>query len=225
MTRLKENADPFMVELHEGSRKEPVEVQGKRWRETVRELSCGALDGVVDMAVPRRAYLGIHHWTPYRCRIVAVYDETTHEYHTCLTNIPGEVLTPEEVATLYGARWEIELLFKELKSRYKLDQIRSGKVEVVETLIWVAVLTLIVSRRLLHIAKESQPRELRSRFNPQRWAKVFVERGWQVLGMVLKMAGVARTEEEVYGLVVQVWSSDAVDSHVQRQKLRDGLWA
>ncbi|MGD0955162.1 MAG: transposase [Methanotrichaceae archaeon] len=31
------------------------------------------------------------------------------------------MLKPEEVARLYGARWEVEILFKELKSKYALD--------------------------------------------------------------------------------------------------------
>lgn len=35
---------------------------------------------------------------------------------TCyITNISPELLEPEEVVRLYGARWEVEILFKELK--------------------------------------------------------------------------------------------------------------
>ena len=40
-----------------------------------------------------------------------------------LTNIPVEILAAEDIARLYAARWEIELIFKELKSHYRMDQI------------------------------------------------------------------------------------------------------
>ena len=33
----------------------------------------------------------------------------------------AEILEQEDVGKLYGARWDIELMFKELKSRYALD--------------------------------------------------------------------------------------------------------
>lgn len=39
------------------------------------------------------------------------------------TNIPSEALSARDVAATYAVRWEVELLFKELKSQYRLDQI------------------------------------------------------------------------------------------------------
>ena len=37
------------------------------------------------------------------------------------SNIKSDILEPEDIGKLYGARWDIELMFKELKSRYALD--------------------------------------------------------------------------------------------------------
>jgi IS4 transposase len=49
----------------------------------------------------------------------------------------------------YAQRWQIESLFKELKSHYRLDQLPSSNRHVVRALIWAAVLSLVVSRRFL----------------------------------------------------------------------------
>lgn len=44
------------------------------------------------------------------------------KYSIFITNIPQSVLAPELIGTLYKYRWEIELLFKELKSIFNLDK-------------------------------------------------------------------------------------------------------
>ena len=46
------------------------------------------------------------------------------------------------------SRWKIELIFKELKSHYRLDEPPSTKAQIVGTLLLGAVITLLVSRRL-----------------------------------------------------------------------------
>jgi len=46
------------------------------------------------------------------------------------------------VAKLYGARWDIELISKELKSRYDLDVVNTRNPQIVEAYIWIAILTL-----------------------------------------------------------------------------------
>jgi IS4 transposase len=70
-----------------------------------------------------------------------------------ITNIQKDVLNAKDIAKLYGARWDIELLFKELKSRYALDVLETKNVQIIETLIWTAMLTLIVSRRIYSLVK------------------------------------------------------------------------
>jgi putative transposase len=64
-------------------------------------------------------------------------------------------LNAKDIAKLYGTRWDIELLFKELKSRYALDVLETKNVQIIEALIWTAMLTLIVSRRIYSLVKNS----------------------------------------------------------------------
>nr|WP_278244216.1 transposase [Desulfofundulus thermocisternus] len=99
--------------------------------------------------------------------MVGVLDKESKTYHFYLTNITPEQLSAEDVALLYRARWSIELVFKELKRLYQLDVFSSGAPAVVESLVLVAMLTLVVSHRLLNhmrlLASEKS-----ARFTPLR---------------------------------------------------------
>jgi len=75
--------------------------------------------------------------------MVCAFNSDSGKYHTYLTNIHVDILSAEEIALLYGARWEIELIFKELKSHYRMDQIPGANPNIVKCLIWIAILTLM----------------------------------------------------------------------------------
>ena len=66
-----------------------------------------------------------------------------------MTNISPEAPGAEDLAQLYACRWRIELVFKELNSHYRLDELPTRNAPMVEALILSSILTLLVSRRLL----------------------------------------------------------------------------
>src|SRR5450759_2006112 len=93
-----------------------------------------------------------------------------------ITNIQKDILNAKDIAKLYGARWDIELLFKELKSKYALDVLETKNVQVIEALIWTAMLTLIVSRRIYnHVRNSSSNPEKMVRYTQLRWSTIFAE--------------------------------------------------
>ena len=49
-----------------------------------------------------------------------------------ITNIQKNVLNAKNISKSYGARWDTELLFKELKSRYALDIPETKNIKVIE---------------------------------------------------------------------------------------------
>ena len=61
----------------------------------------------------------------------------------------------EDIAKLYGVRWDIKLLFKELKSEYKLDVPDTKNVHIIEFLIWTPILTLIAIKRIYSFVRNS----------------------------------------------------------------------
>ena len=54
----------------------------------------------------------------------------------------------DEVTMLYRVRWQVELLFKELKSHNNLKKFNTKKRPIVEGLIWASLLTLIIKRAI-----------------------------------------------------------------------------
>ncbi|MFC4986872.1 transposase, partial [Saliphagus infecundisoli] len=91
-----------------------------------------------------------------------------------------------DIAQLYRARWEVELLFKELKSRFRLDEINTTDPYIIETLIIMAAISLMISRVIvdeLHkldakqreVAADADSSESASRL-PRRRCSLAIER-------------------------------------------------
>ncbi len=73
------------------------------------------LDVEVEISFKRRKYNDKERLDTEKFRLIAVFNEDEEKYHMYLTNISKDILEPEDVAELYGARWDTELIFKELK--------------------------------------------------------------------------------------------------------------
>ncbi len=175
LTRLERNVNPTLVRSLRVHRGRSIDLEGKGWREVEPHLRRDVLDAEVEIAFVRRKYGGHRRGATLSARLVAVWDAESRTYHTYLTNVGPEVLNTEEVAELYGCRWEVEMVFKELKSQYALDRVNTTNRSVAEALIWASVLTLVVSRRLHSAVRERIPAELRVRYPPMRWGIAFRE--------------------------------------------------
>ena len=139
----------------------------------------------------------------------------TSRYHLYVTNIPPDRLTAEQVARVYTCRWQIELLFKEMKSYYRLGDIPSRKPHIVEALLYATLTTLVVSRRLLHAVREALRR--RQRVIPEgRWAAIFATVCAVILDLVLAPAHLAReAAKRIEGMLL----NEAIDPNLSRQLL------
>ena len=65
-----------------------------------------------------------------------------------ITNIPTELLAPEEAATLYKLRWQIELVFKSFKGSFQVDLIKGQSKNRVECFILSKLLAILVTSAL-----------------------------------------------------------------------------
>ena len=88
----------------------------------------------------------------------------------------------------YGGYFVNRLIFKELRSHYRMDQIPSANPETVKCLIWIAILALMCSRRILRLIRNANP-ENADRYTHLRWAKVFTEQADRLLTEVLECVG------------------------------------
>ena len=119
-----------------------------------------------------------------RMRLVCVRHPDSGQYRFCLSNITPEQLDAESLAQAYACRWQVELLFRELKSHYRLAEMPSRKAHVVETLLLTAVITLLVSRKLL-AAVRHRLRRRPHQVPEERWAAVFASVARDLLDIVL----------------------------------------
>jgi len=113
VSRLKNNADPSIVGVNRRWRGRTTDVVGKNLSEVLPGLTRQILDVEVEIAFKRRKYGGKQRKDVKHFRLVAVYNIEVEKYHLYLTNIPVDRFDAEDIALLYSARWEIELIFKE----------------------------------------------------------------------------------------------------------------
>ena len=105
-------------------------------------------------------------------------------YHLYLINVPREWLGLEHIPAVYAVRWEIELLFRELKTQYRIDDQRSRSRHVTKCLLYASLITLAVSRRL-HRLLAPNPERLPQRHPLDRWAVLFTTISRDLLELVV----------------------------------------
>ena len=184
VSRLKGNARPTIVGINRKHRGRAVPVVGEKLRDVVARLKREILDVDIEVRFQRRRYAGKKHFATQRLRVVGVRDERSGEYHLYVTNVPPEKLAAEDIQATYALRWEIELLFKEMKQHYRLEDMPSRKRVVVETLLYATILTLVASRRLLAAVRDRLAAEFSERLRYRRWATVLESASQELLTVV-----------------------------------------
>jgi putative transposase len=223
VSRVKEIADPLIISSLRSCRGNSIDLAGKHIRDVLPRLRREVLDLIVEIELKRRAYNGKRKGDTERFRLVAIYNKDERRYHLYITNICAAVLSAEEIAKLYSARWEIELVFKELKSKYAFDVIKTTKKFIVEALIWSTIVVLLVSRIIYLEVRRMGEEQGKSavRFTQMRWSSLFARGTELYLTTVMMYLGIDYTLDDYH----QVQMSEALDPHVNRKRFRDGLWA
>ena len=137
----------------------------------VGDLSRTYIDVEVEAEFKCGLYEGTRPLDTKRFRVVDVRNEDDDDYRYYITNLPREEFLPTNLATMYRCRWEVETLFRELKTQYELDEFNTSDPAVVKILLYAALLSLLVSRELLDLVTEQAADELV--FLPERWAATF----------------------------------------------------
>lgn len=178
ISRMKSHANPRVISMRKGG--ETVEVKGVLLREM--RITGDVFEGEAIYGEGRSARI---------YRVVGVREPTSKTWRFYVTNLDATEFPAEEIAALYRLRWEIELLFKELKSAYRLDQIPTTKPARARCLILAALISMLLGRVLADIAAERGSRTLRS-LSPRRVAAVLAQNAVD-LGRVLLEGNPKRT--------------------------------
>jgi IS4 transposase len=221
VSRLKSNANPLIIDTNIVQSNCNLDLKGKHLKDIALDSRDDIFDVNIEVSFDRRAYRGKSKKDNMKFRLVALYNDDSKEHHFYITNIPPNILDANEIGAIYAGRWEIELIFKELKSRYAMDQITTKSEYAIEALIWIAILTLLISRKVYSIIRKLNPDAKMARFTQLRWSTIFVENSSRLLTAILGYLGI----EHDFITVLNVYSSEALDPHVNRKRFREGLWS
>ncbi len=87
-------------------------------------------------------------------RVVCVPTEGQDRYY--LTNLPRAHFTPCDVAEIYAARWEVELLFKDWQGGCRIDEVaRLSNLNTLRAVIYGGLLAHLLSREIARAANRS----------------------------------------------------------------------
>ncbi|MBV7264535.1 IS4 family transposase [Photobacterium sp. WH77] len=84
----------------------------------------------------------------YEFRVVRRWFAEEKRFCLWLTNLPTSQFSADDIMALYRCRWQIELLFKELKSHTNWRRFVTAQKAIAEGLIWASLLALIVRRSI-----------------------------------------------------------------------------
>nr|WP_243637471.1 IS4 family transposase [Parashewanella curva] len=138
----KVNLNPTVLRAFNGKGKELKRPVGKKLKEVSQKQNS---QKIMDFDVE---------WDSYKCRLIRRWIASEQKFVLWLTNLSREEFSADEVTMLYRVRWQIELLFKELKSHNNLRKFNTLKKPIVEGLIWASLLTLVLKRAIATKAVE-----------------------------------------------------------------------
>lgn len=219
ISRLKSCCNPVIVAVHQTCRGNARPLVGQTLQNVIKGLKRQLLDVEVEVCFQRRAYKGCRRCVKRRFRVIGCYNNLTQQYHLYITNISPQQLTAKQIAQTYAARWVIELIFKQLKSYYQLENLPSQKQQIVEALIYTAILTMIASRTIQKTLKtlsdESTQDLAEIHFPILRTAAVLSTVSVQLSDAVLKQAGVKTLKYSLTQLILR----EAADPNRSRMLL------
>ena len=186
LSRLKRSANPRIVAVNRAHRGRAINLVGRRVNDVLEDLQRDVLDVTVEVSFERRTYRGRRSRASQLLRVVGVRDPGTKRYHLYITNVPVDGLAAEDVQRVYAARWEVELLFRELKSAYRMADMPSGKRHIVEALLYAGILTLLASRRLLAEVRRKIGKGSSARVPAQRWSVIFAAIAQDLLVLMVR---------------------------------------
>jgi len=157
VSRVKDNANFKIVEELRTWRGNSIPLEGESLQAVLDDLQRQEIDVRITLSFERKRGSGVSATRTFR--LVGLRNEETEEYHLYLTNLGREDYSAPDIAQLYRARWEVELLFKELKSRFGLDEINTTDAYIIEALIIMAAISLMMSRVIVDELRSLEARQ------------------------------------------------------------------
>lgn len=154
LMRLKENENPRIERVRVGCGSRQA-CRGMTLSEALGSYTLDFQNGILDVDVRVEAADPDGQLHSAVLRVVGLVDPNTFEARFYLTSVGPEVLTPEHVALCYTLRWEIELLWKHMKTAAGLSAIRAWRQAAVAALVHAKIIAVALARLLELSAREA----------------------------------------------------------------------
>jgi hypothetical protein len=109
-------------------------------------------------------------------RIVGVWNDEEDRYHFSLTQIDQDVFGPADISEAYRLRWQIELLFRELKQVGRLAHLPTGKKDKALCLTFASLIVHLIGRHLGWLLMHRRPWQ----FSPVTWTTFVLTHAWGI---------------------------------------------
>lgn len=146
LIRLRGNVNPTVLSCRANGRLVPGAV-GRSLQETLPQLRFQNAD--LDVEWNRKGE------TPMRFRLVLRWNPKSANHWIALTNLPRSEFSLATIGALYRLRWQVELLFKELKSHANLHAFPTRQPTIARGLIWSALCAAVLKRFLAHATQRA----------------------------------------------------------------------
>jgi len=149
---VKDNANVEIVEELRTWRGNGIPLEGKSLQAVLGDLQRQEIDVYITLSFGRKR--GSSESTTRTFRLVSLRNAESEGYHLYLINLQKDHYRAPDRAVRYRARWEVELLFKDLKSWFGLDEINTTDAYIIEGLIIMAAISLVMSRVIVDELRE-----------------------------------------------------------------------
>jgi len=131
--------NPVVVEAYDFQGNNLNKVQGKK----LNTLKLRDKNSTLDLTV---------RWPGYDLdfRVIAFWYKKKKRIGYLVTNLARETVPASDIVELYRLRWQIELLFKELKSYCNLKKFSTSNENIVSTLIYASFITVLLKRLMAY---------------------------------------------------------------------------
>ena len=221
VSRLKRNTNPEIVAVNHRHRGRAIDLVGVGVWDLLDELDREFVDVTVSVAFRRRRYDGRKHGSraTQLLRVVGARCPKTKRFQLYVTNVPTDKLNANDIALVYRARWMVELVFRELKTNYRMKDMPSSKKRIVDALLYSAILTLAASRRLLHELRQKLASSKR-RVPNERWARLLENVSQELLVLMVRPPRETRAEQRRIAVLLL---AEAQDPNIKRRGLMESV--
>jgi IS4 transposase len=226
VTRLKRTTNPVVKDIHSPCNEAlKIYCRGKPLQDIIHLFKGVNLDASVAIEFKRRSYRNKRKSDTTIVRFVAEWNEKSKVHHTYLTNIVSEDFPASDIVALYKSRWEIELLFKEMKGGYGIDEITSKNECIVQSFLFAAIITTLVSRTVYHAIRNFAMDDDFQRMNHLLWCSAFIDSLPLLLMAIIPSSDPLDFNDHLWARLRFSLGSLGIGPHRSRKQMRTGIWA